>query len=125
MGSTAEKLSQFIRDNGLAGMTFLRMIPAAPFSITSLGLGISEIPFFSYLGGTFLGMLPRILVLVILGDALEQFWREPTPETLLYLCLSTAGWFGLLIWSHFFVRHWQENNFPQGYIHDTSATSLL
>ncbi|MGZ9097630.1 MAG: VTT domain-containing protein [Micavibrio sp.] len=125
MGSTAEKLNQFVKDNGMAGMTFLRMIPAAPFSITSLGLGVSDISFIQYFGGTFMGMLPRILVLVILGDALMQFWQNPDTEAAFYLAFSIAGWFGLLIWSHFLVRHWQENYFPQGYIHDPSATPLF
>lgn len=125
MGSAAEKLSQFIKDHGPPGAILLRLIPVEPFSLTNLGLGVSGIPFAQYFAGTFLGVLPRVLVLVILGDALSQFWQTQNAETALYLCLGTAGWFGLLIWSHFFVRHWQQRDFSQGYAHDSSATSLF
>ena len=116
VGLTAERLDQFVRRAGLAGLIFARMVPLAPSNVINMALGISRVPYFNYLVGSLVGMLPRILALIFVGDALSHLWREPTRASISYVFASVVAWFLILSGSHFLVRYWQKKSFPRGYV---------
>ncbi len=116
VGLTAERIDQFIRHSGIPGIVFARTVPLAPFSVLNMTMGISGTPYLNYIVGSLLGMIPRTIALVFVGDALAAMWKNPTTNTLSYLATSVAAWFFILSVSHFFIRFWQKSNFAGGYV---------
>lgn len=116
VGLAAERLDQFVRRSGLPGLVFIRMVPLAPSNVINMALGISGVPYLNYLVGSLIGMIPRTITLVFVGDALGQLWKAPTADNIHYVATSIAAWFFILSASHFLIRHWQQKNFPRGYV---------
>jgi phosphatidylserine/phosphatidylglycerophosphate/cardiolipin synthase-like enzyme/uncharacterized membrane protein YdjX (TVP38/TMEM64 family) len=125
MGPDTERLRQFARSSGLPGMIFLRLVPLIPFTTASLGMGLSKTPFLEYMAGTLAGMLPRIVILMAVGDSLTRLWKNPDSGSILYVAASMAVWFSFLAGSHVLVRRWQEKKFIKGYICEPGTHPLL
>ncbi len=50
----------------------LRLSPAMPFALTNFLMASARVPIKSYVGGTFLGMLPRSSAVVFVGSGLSE-----------------------------------------------------
>ncbi len=50
----------------------LRLSPAMPFALTNFLMASAGVPIKSYIGGTFLGMLPRSTAVVFVGSGLSE-----------------------------------------------------
>jgi uncharacterized membrane protein YdjX (TVP38/TMEM64 family) len=71
---------------GLLAMISLRLIPAVPFSVMNYASGLSGVRLWAFLLGTFIGVLPGTLTVVVLGDA--AVGGNPPPAL---LAVSVAG----------------------------------
>lgn len=60
-GERLEQMSKQLRSHGLAAVTAVRIVPAAPFAIEGIIAGAVRIKVWQYTLGTFLGMLPGVL----------------------------------------------------------------
>lgn len=86
-----------------AGMVILlaRLPPQIPFAVGNLLAASARIPFASVFGGTLLGMLPRVILVTLVGSELAE-WQSgtPLPSSLLWTVLATFIGFGsLILWS--------------------------
>jgi uncharacterized membrane protein YdjX (TVP38/TMEM64 family) len=50
----------------------LRLSPAMPFALTNFLMASARVPLKSFIGGTFLGMLPRSSAVVFVGSGLSE-----------------------------------------------------
>ena len=57
-----DKTVNAVKESGVIGMTVIRMIPIAPFSIVNRVIGAITVPLSSFILGTILGMAPGKLV---------------------------------------------------------------
>lgn len=63
-----KKYDSALCENGLLAIFFMRFL-FFPFDMMNYGAGMTSIPYAQYAIGTFLGMLPAIIMLTVLGNA--------------------------------------------------------
>lgn len=85
-------VSKTLHNHGLLAVAALRMVPIAPYTVVNVAMGATGLSAFAFLGGTFLGLLPGILILTMLGDRLREAWRDPEPANLALFALFTVLW---------------------------------
>lgn len=91
-------VSMALTNHGLLAVATLRMVPIAPYTVVNIAMGATGISSFAFLGGTFIGLLPGILILTMLGDRLRVAWRDPEPANLAVFVLFTVLWLSV-IWA--------------------------
>lgn len=90
-------VSKALENHGLLTVAALRMVPIAPYTVVNIAMGATGLRSGPFLGGTFVGLLPGILVLTMLGDRLREAWRNPEPANLALFVLFALLWL-LLAW---------------------------
>lgn len=85
-------VSRALENHGVLAVAALRMVPLAPYAIVNVAMGATDLASRVFLAGTFLGLLPGILVLTMLGDRLREAWRDPEPANVALLLLFIALW---------------------------------
>jgi phospholipase D1/2 len=77
-GAQLSRLSRRLARHGLTAILLVRIVPVAPFTVVNVIAGASHVRLRDFALGTFLGMLPGILVMTIFGDRLESAIRDPS-----------------------------------------------
>jgi phosphatidylserine/phosphatidylglycerophosphate/cardiolipin synthase-like enzyme/uncharacterized membrane protein YdjX (TVP38/TMEM64 family) len=95
LGPRINGLSRRIARRGILAVVIVRTLPIAPFTIVNIVAGASHIRFRDYLIGTFLGMLPGIIVTVTFGHHLAETVRNPSVGTVSVLVMVALLMFGL------------------------------
>jgi phosphatidylserine/phosphatidylglycerophosphate/cardiolipin synthase-like enzyme/uncharacterized membrane protein YdjX (TVP38/TMEM64 family) len=90
VGTRINKLSKRIARRGILAMVIIRMLPIAPFTMVNMVAGASHIRFRDYLIGTFIGMLPGIVMTVTFVHHLAEAVRNPTAGAVAVLA-AVAG----------------------------------
>lgn len=91
LGARINRLSQRIAQRGILAMMVIRMLPVAPFSIVNIVAGASHIKLRDYLVGTWLGMMPGIIMTVTFVHHLAEAIRNPTPGSVAVLGTVAAS----------------------------------
>jgi uncharacterized membrane protein YdjX (TVP38/TMEM64 family) len=76
-GSLLNRVSQRLSESGLMTVITFRIVPVAPFSVINLVAGVSEIRWRDFALGTFMGMVPGVLTVVLLADRIAESLRSP------------------------------------------------
>jgi phosphatidylserine/phosphatidylglycerophosphate/cardiolipin synthase-like enzyme/membrane protein DedA with SNARE-associated domain len=105
---TFEKIRQYVRRGGVLGMTLIRFVPIAPYTLVNLAFGLARVPFPSYMLATLLGMLPGIFSKSAFGGALRQLWQNPEPRVIVYTFLILVLWFVILWTTHRLFIHYKK-----------------
>jgi uncharacterized membrane protein YdjX (TVP38/TMEM64 family) len=66
------RLDQLTRERGAMIVALTRLVPLFPFNLLNYGLGVTAVPFRTYVFWSWLCMLPGTVVYVIGGDAFAQ-----------------------------------------------------
>src|SRR5690606_14823303 len=82
-GPRINALSERIAARGILAMVVLRVLPVAPFTIVNVMAGASSIRLRDYIIGTFLGMLPGIVLTVAFANQLARMLQDPDLESVL------------------------------------------
>ncbi|ABE49689.1 VTT domain-containing protein [Methylobacillus flagellatus] len=107
LGRHAEKISQYARNGGVMGLTLLRLLPVAPFTVVNLVLGMMKVPFVTLLIATALGLLPGTLVSVFIGQSAVALFKNPDPHNVMLVGAGLLLWGAVIAGAHFLSRHWQ------------------
>src|SRR5690606_939540 len=86
-GRRINALSERIAERGIIAMVILRLLPVAPFTLVNVMAGASHIGLRDYLVGTFLGMVPGIVLTVAFANQLARLIQEPDLESVLLVGL--------------------------------------
>jgi len=97
LGKRYRTIRRAVARSGLFTITAVRMVPVAPYTVVNMVLGAIGVGFWPYLFGTFLGLLPGILALTVLGDRILQAWRNPDPANVAWLLGAVAVWLALAL----------------------------
>jgi uncharacterized membrane protein YdjX (TVP38/TMEM64 family) len=81
-GERLDEMTRKLRHHGLAAVTAIRLVPAAPFAIEGIIAGAVRIKLWHYVLGTFLGMLPGVLATSVFGAQISAALED----------LSTVNW---------------------------------
>ncbi|MCH2546493.1 MAG: VTT domain-containing protein [Alphaproteobacteria bacterium] len=112
LGNVAEKVSVYAKKGGLGGITLLRLLPVAPYTAVNLALGMLEISFWVFMGGTFLGTLPGTVIAAYLGESVLDAWKNPNSENLMLLAGGLAAWISVVVGAHLAGKWWNKNHKP-------------
>lgn len=109
VGNYAEKINHYAKRGGIIGMTLFRMVPVAPFTVVNIGVGMTHVPFFTFVIGTFFGLLPGTVAFSIFGHSLLTLWQNPDYTSMLYAAAGLGVWIGIVFISHKLGRRWQNS----------------
>jgi len=77
-GKHSEHAGKVLRRHGLAAMTAIRIVPAAPFVLEGILAGAMRIKLWHYMAGTFIGMTPGVLATSVFGDQITRALEDPS-----------------------------------------------
>jgi len=77
-GEKLDDMSKKVRSHGLAAVTAVRIVPAAPFALEGIVAGAARIKLWHYTLGTFLGMLPGVLATSVFGVQITAALEDPS-----------------------------------------------
>lgn len=101
-GDLLNRINQKLSDSGLIAVITFRIIPVAPFSMINLVAGVSKIRLRDFFMGTFIGLLPGTVAIVVLADRISEFLRHPELGSFAALLgaiiLVTVALFGIYRW---------------------------
>lgn len=99
LGARVRRLDEGIRRDGALYLFMVRLVPAIPFFVVNVGMGLTRMPAFRYYWVSQLGMLPGSLVFAHAGGRLAEIDSAGdvlTPGLLAALALlalvALAGW---------------------------------
>lgn len=67
-GKLLSRVISLVRRNGLLFSFAVRLVPTGPFVLVNMAAGVSGLRYASFFAGTALGIIPKILVVVLLGQ---------------------------------------------------------
>lgn len=67
-GKFVARVISLVRRNGLLFSFAVRLVPTGPFVLVNMAAGVSGLRFLPFFAGTGLGIIPKILVVVLLGQ---------------------------------------------------------
>lgn len=76
-GERINNLSRRIAKRGIVAVALVRMLPVAPFTLVNMVAGASHIRLRDFLIGTFIGMTPGIVMIVLVTNQLVEAVRRP------------------------------------------------
>ncbi len=103
-----DKVKDYAARGGIAGMTLIRMIPIAPYTLVNMAFGITGIPYFSYIISTAFGLAPGIVAKSILGGAIKSLWKNPEPKVIVYTIGALCLWIGMIFATNKIVKYYQK-----------------
>ena len=97
LGPRLNRVRQRVAKRGVIAVAAIRLVPVAPFTVVNLAAGASSIPVFDYMLGTFIGMLPGMIMISAVGNQFARIMTNPTAFDLALLAGAVAAWIGLSI----------------------------
>ena len=67
-GELVNRIIRVVRKNGFITSLAVRLVPTGPFVIVNMAAGVSHMTFWAFIGGTALGIIPKILIVAFLGQ---------------------------------------------------------
>jgi phosphatidylserine/phosphatidylglycerophosphate/cardiolipin synthase-like enzyme/uncharacterized membrane protein YdjX (TVP38/TMEM64 family) len=89
-GTHLSRQSHRITRHGLTAILIVRLLPVAPFSVVNVMAGAWRMRLQDFALGTFLGMLPGIVVMTLFGGQLAEAIRDPNVKSFLILITLVA-----------------------------------
>ncbi|SET15030.1 Phosphatidylserine/phosphatidylglycerophosphate/cardiolipin synthase [Nitrosomonas marina] len=89
-GSKLNSISNKLAQHGVISIVAVRIIPAAPFSLTNLVAGASHFNLRDFLAGTAVGMIPGLFIVSLITERALASIAQPSPENLAGLTLTVA-----------------------------------
>ncbi|MFZ5670175.1 MAG: TVP38/TMEM64 family protein [Pseudomonadota bacterium] len=101
----SEGVARFMRligRNGFMASLIVRLVPAAPFIVVNMAAGVAPMRFRDFLGGTAIGIVPKIALTAFAGNSLVQMLRGGGLQHGLLIALAAVIWVG----GAFVARGW-------------------
>jgi uncharacterized membrane protein YdjX (TVP38/TMEM64 family) len=76
-GERLNAISRKLAERGLLAVVLVRIVPVAPYTIVNIVAGASHINLRDFLLGTFIGLLPGVLGIVVFVDRIMATLRNP------------------------------------------------
>ena len=99
-GQRFDHVRKVLREHGLAAMTAMRIVPAAPFALEGILAGAMRIKLWHYMAGTFLGMTPGVLATSVFGDQLTRALEDPATINWWLVAAVLIAFAALTWWVH-------------------------
>ncbi|MCC8429391.1 VTT domain-containing protein [Reyranella aquatilis] len=107
-GPRVQPVLRAAKEHGVLVVVGLRIVPAAPGTLTNLALGASGIRFPDFIIGTLVGMLPGLIVVSLMGDRLMAFLQSPSLLDIVLLALCVAAYVAIAVGAQILVSRWRK-----------------
>ncbi len=68
-GDLVNRIISVVRKNGFMTSLAVRLVPTGPFVLVNMAAGVSHMRFLSFISGTAIGIIPKILIVAFLGQS--------------------------------------------------------
>jgi len=99
--------------NGFISSMAVRIVPSAPFIIVNAALGLTRVPFSTFLAGTAIGIIPKTAIVALLGKVVERAIAGDV-DAILYVVLGLGVWVLLALLARRLVRDFGPMVAPNG-----------
>jgi phospholipase D1/2 len=106
-GGAFQRVQEHAENSNIVGITFLRMLPIAPYAVVNVILGVLRVPFMVFMLATLFGLLPGKITAVFLADSVGEIWRNPDAKNIAILGAGLVAWFFVVWVTHYFYRAWK------------------
>ncbi len=113
------RFMKLIRRNGFMASLIVRLVPAAPFIVVNMAAGVALMRFRDFLGGTAIGIVPKIVLTAFAGNSMVQFLRGGGILHILLIGLAAAIWVG----GAFIARNWLRRREDAAALEDGDSSS--
>ncbi len=123
-GERMQRTINFLSHRGILASALIRVIPSAPFIVVNATAGAAHIPLWKFWTGTGIGIIPKILLVAVLGalapsadvfqegiTGLVDFFTSRKPGDLALVGIIIAGWIVFLLlvrWLYRWLRSREE-----------------
>jgi uncharacterized membrane protein YdjX (TVP38/TMEM64 family) len=94
-GEGVRRFTRLIGENGFLASLVVRLVPSAPFIVVNMAAGVTPMRVGSFIAGTALGIVPKIVLTAFAGASIVQVLRGDVGQNLIWLGLIAAGWIGV------------------------------
>lgn len=91
-GETVNRISAFVGKNGFWASAIIRNVPSAPFIVVNMAAGVSHMTFLAFMGGTGIGILPKIALVTFAGSGVIALLSGSGLWVAAILALTAFGW---------------------------------
>lgn len=88
-GDLINRIVGLVRRNGFFTSFTVRLVPTGPFVLVNMAAGVSRMTFPAFIGGTGLGIIPKILAVAFLGKGIFDALADQG-DTLVLLSIGVA-----------------------------------
>jgi len=109
-GGRVRAMIDFLGRHGALASFLIRIVPSAPFIVVNAAAGAAHIPLWKYVAGTGAGIVPKILLVAVLGavapdpsvldegvEGVVEFFTSRDPVHLAILAVAVPAWLALLL----------------------------
>lgn len=93
----SESVARFMKligRNGFMASLIVRLVPAAPFIVVNMAAGVAPMRFRDFLGGTAVGIIPKIVLTAFAGNSMVQVLRGGGFQHIILIGLAAVIWVG-------------------------------
>lgn len=83
-----------LRDEKTAQIFLVRLLPIFPIDFVSLFFGASKMKYSHYMFVSFLGIMPRVIIITLLGDTIYKFLPRKLMMTIIIIAIVGAAIWG-------------------------------
>ncbi len=98
------KAEDFAKKYGVWGVLIGRLLPIIPFKVFSIASGITKLPLPPFILCTFIGVVPRIILLMLFGTSLMKY----TKPTVIAAVLLILVFISVKITKRIFYMNWKK-----------------
>lgn len=92
LGGRGGRALGFIGKNGFMASLLIRLVPSGPFIICNMALGAAKIGSMSFLGGTGIGILPKIALVAFGAQGIGEVLRGENQGAILFFVGAALIW---------------------------------
>ncbi|MES1203970.1 MAG: VTT domain-containing protein [Pseudomonadota bacterium] len=91
-GRLIERLRRAVAQNGFLAAAIIRVVPSGPFILVNMALGATGMRASWFVGGTGLGIVPKIAFIAFAGHGIAQLFDRRNLDALAFFVIAAAIW---------------------------------
>ncbi len=91
-GRLIERLRRAVSQNGFLAAAIIRVVPSGPFILVNMALGATGMRASWFIGGTGLGIVPKIAFIAFAGHGIAQVFDRQNLDAIAFFIIAAAIW---------------------------------
>ena len=98
------RFSGMVARNGFLASLLVRLAPTAPFIFVNMAVGVAQVGVIDFAAGTAIGIIPKIVLTDLAGDALTDLAGRRGQHGPLLIALVAAAWIAVTLAGYAWMR---------------------